>query len=69
MEGRKAVGGKLEIKIRIRDPFINKQVDETKEKWLVIDDFIRKPSPVSCDVIQQFLFYNCMNFASRFSFK
>ncbi|KAH9492091.1 Coiled-coil and C2 domain-containing protein 1-like [Bulinus truncatus] len=41
MEGRKTVGGKLEVKIRIRDPFKNKQVDEVKEKWLVIDQFIR----------------------------
>ncbi|XP_035827871.1 coiled-coil and C2 domain-containing protein 1-like isoform X2 [Aplysia californica] len=41
MDGRKTVGGKLEVKIRIRDPFKNKQVDEVKEKWLVIDQFIR----------------------------
>ncbi|XP_055885542.1 coiled-coil and C2 domain-containing protein 1-like isoform X1 [Biomphalaria glabrata] len=41
MEGRKSVGGKLEVKVRIRDPFKNKQVDEVKEKWLVIDQFIR----------------------------
>lgn len=41
MEGRKTVGGKLEVKIRLRDPLKNKQVDEVKEKWLVIDQFIR----------------------------
>ncbi|CAG5121470.1 unnamed protein product [Candidula unifasciata] len=41
MEGRKSVGGKLEVKIRIRDPLKSKQVDEVKEKWLVIDQFIR----------------------------
>lgn len=46
MEGRKAVGGKLEVRIRIRDPFVNKQVEEVKEKWLIIDQLERKPLPV-----------------------
>lgn len=41
MEGRKTVGGKLEVKIRVRDPFKSRQVDEVKEKWLVIDQFIK----------------------------
>ena len=41
MDGRKTVGGKLEVKIRIRDPLKTKQVEEVKEKWLVIDQFIR----------------------------
>ncbi|OWF41938.1 Coiled-coil and C2 domain-containing protein 1-like [Mizuhopecten yessoensis] len=41
MDGRKAAGGKLEVKIRIRDPLKSKQVEETKEKWLVIDQFLR----------------------------
>lgn len=40
-DGRKTVGGKLEVKIRIRDPFKSKQVEETKEKWLVIDQFFK----------------------------
>lgn len=40
-DGRKSVGGKLEVKVRIRDPFKNKQVEEVKEKWLVIDQFIK----------------------------
>ncbi|CAG2209962.1 CC2D1 [Mytilus edulis] len=44
-EGRKQVGGKLEVKIRIRDPFKRKQVEVTKEKWLVIDQFIRALGP------------------------
>ena len=29
------------MKIRIRDPFKSKQVEEVKEKWLVIDQFIK----------------------------
>ncbi|XP_035224781.1 coiled-coil and C2 domain-containing protein 1-like isoform X2 [Stegodyphus dumicola] len=36
MDGRKACGGKLEIKVRIREPLLTKQVEETCEKWLVI---------------------------------
>ena len=40
-EGRKAVGGKLEVKIRIRDPFVSRQVEEVKEKWLIIDRYDR----------------------------
>ena len=40
-DGRKTVGGKLEVKLRIRDPFKSKQVEEVKEKWLVIDQFIK----------------------------
>ncbi|XP_070195173.1 coiled-coil and C2 domain-containing protein 1-like isoform X1 [Littorina saxatilis] len=41
MDGRKSVGGKLEVKVRLRDPFKGRQVEESKEKWLVIDQFIR----------------------------
>lgn len=45
MDGRKAVGGKLEVKIRIRDPYVNRQVEEVREKWLIIDQFERRPAP------------------------
>ncbi|XP_014668569.1 PREDICTED: coiled-coil and C2 domain-containing protein 1-like [Priapulus caudatus] len=41
MDGRKAVGGRVEVKLRIRDPFVSKQVEETKEKWLIIDQWLR----------------------------
>ncbi|CAG2113994.1 unnamed protein product, partial [Medioppia subpectinata] len=34
-EGRKAVGGRLEAKVRIREPLLAKQLEEVKEKWLV----------------------------------
>jgi len=47
MDGRKAVGGKLEVKIRIRDPYVTKQVEEVNEKWLVIDHFERRLPPVA----------------------
>lgn len=37
MEGRKAVGGKIEAKIRIRNPILGRQVEKVTEKWLIID--------------------------------
>ncbi|XP_054741813.1 coiled-coil and C2 domain-containing protein 1-like isoform X1 [Anastrepha obliqua] len=37
MDGRKAVGGKLEIKLRVRNPIFTKQVEHVEEKWLVLD--------------------------------
>ena len=42
MDGRKAVGGKLEVQIRVREPYVSKQVEESKEKWLVIDRFVQR---------------------------
>ena len=41
MDGRKTVGGKLEVKLRMRNPLVSKQVEEVKEKWLIIDVFER----------------------------
>ncbi|XP_034237367.1 coiled-coil and C2 domain-containing protein 1-like isoform X2 [Thrips palmi] len=37
MDGRKAVGGKLEVKIRLRNPIVSNQVEDVTEKWLIID--------------------------------
>ena len=37
MEGRRAVGGKLEIKLRVRNPIVTKQIEKLSEKWLVLD--------------------------------
>lgn len=37
MDGRKTVGGKLEVKIRIRNPILSKQVVNESEKWLILD--------------------------------
>lgn len=36
LDGRKACGGKLEVRVRIRHPLLVKQVEEVREKWLVI---------------------------------
>ncbi|XP_046604869.1 coiled-coil and C2 domain-containing protein 1-like isoform X1 [Neodiprion virginianus] len=37
MDGRKPAGGKLEVKIRVRNPILTKQVEQVTDKWLVID--------------------------------
>uniref|UniRef100_A0A1B0G667 Coiled-coil and C2 domain-containing protein 1-like n=1 Tax=Glossina morsitans morsitans TaxID=37546 RepID=A0A1B0G667_GLOMM len=37
MEGRKVVGGKIEIKLRLRNPILTKQLEHLEEKWLVLD--------------------------------
>ncbi|XP_055377305.1 coiled-coil and C2 domain-containing protein 1-like [Condylostylus longicornis] len=37
MDGRKATGGKLEIKIRLRNPILTKQIEKIDERWLVLD--------------------------------
>lgn len=36
MEGRKAVGGKLEVKLRVRNPIVAKEMQRIKEKWLIL---------------------------------
>lgn len=38
-ERKKMVGGKLEVKIRVRNPILNKEIKQVNEKWLVIDGF------------------------------
>ncbi|KAH8367374.1 hypothetical protein KR084_002157 [Drosophila pseudotakahashii] len=37
MDGRKQVGGKLEVKVRVRNPILTKQMEHVNEKWLVLD--------------------------------
>lgn len=34
-EGRKALHGRLEIKVKLREPLLAKQIEEIKEKWIV----------------------------------
>jgi len=36
MDGRRAVGGKVEVSIRVRDSILTKQIEKTQLKWLVI---------------------------------
>lgn len=37
MDGRRQTGGKLEVKIRVRNPILTKQMEQINEKWVVID--------------------------------
>ncbi|RNA04241.1 coiled-coil and C2 domain-containing 1-like [Brachionus plicatilis] len=39
LEGRRQIGGKLEVKIRIREPIAHKKVHELELRWLIIDKF------------------------------
>lgn len=36
MDGRRAVGGQVEVRIRIRNALVSKQIEKVEEKWLVI---------------------------------
>ncbi|XP_032665522.1 coiled-coil and C2 domain-containing protein 1-like isoform X2 [Odontomachus brunneus] len=38
MDGRKAAGGKLELKIRLRNPILFKQIESITDKWLTIGE-------------------------------
>ncbi|XP_019696185.1 coiled-coil and C2 domain-containing protein 1-like isoform X2 [Harpegnathos saltator] len=38
MDGRKATGGKLELKIRLRNPVLFKQIENITDKWLTIGE-------------------------------
>ncbi|XP_014479037.1 PREDICTED: coiled-coil and C2 domain-containing protein 1-like isoform X2 [Dinoponera quadriceps] len=38
MDGRKAAGGKLELKIRLRNPILFKQIENITDKWLIIGE-------------------------------
>uniref|UniRef100_A0A673GJG9 Coiled-coil and C2 domain-containing protein 1B n=1 Tax=Sinocyclocheilus rhinocerous TaxID=307959 RepID=A0A673GJG9_9TELE len=43
LDGRKATGGKLEVRVKIREPLSGVQLQPVTEKWLVIDPLT--PSP------------------------
>ncbi|PZC80287.1 hypothetical protein B5X24_HaOG214986 [Helicoverpa armigera] len=38
IDGRRPVGGSLEIKLRVRTPLLQQEVKTTKHRWLVLDD-------------------------------
>ncbi|MFH4980547.1 hypothetical protein AB6A40_007256 [Gnathostoma spinigerum] len=38
LEGRRNTGGKLEFKIRLREPLGEKKMDVSQEKWLVLHE-------------------------------
>lgn len=43
LDGRKATGGKLEVRVKIREPLAGSQLQSVTEKWLVLDPLT--PSP------------------------
>lgn len=43
LDGRKTTGGKLEVRVTIREPLSGVQMQPVTEKWLVIDPLT--PSP------------------------
>lgn len=43
MDGRKATGGKLEVRVKIREPLSGVDLQPVTEKWLVLDPV----SPIS----------------------
>ncbi|XP_057313175.1 coiled-coil and C2 domain-containing protein 1-like isoform X1 [Hydractinia symbiolongicarpus] len=40
-KGRKSVGGKIEVMLKIREPLVDKDAEIVKEKWLVLDTHLR----------------------------
>ncbi|XP_065668857.1 coiled-coil and C2 domain-containing protein 1-like isoform X5 [Hydra vulgaris] len=40
-KGRKSVGGKIEVLLKIREPFVDKDAEIVTEKWLVLDTHLR----------------------------
>ena len=39
--GRKTVGGKIEVILKIREPLVDKDIEVVNEKWLVLDSHLR----------------------------
>ena len=39
--GKKAVGGKIEVMLKIREPLVDKDIEVVNEKWLVLDSHLR----------------------------
>eukprot|EP00112_Aurelia_sp_Birch-Aquarium-sp1_P009762 Seg212.5 transcript_id=Seg212.5/GoldUCD/mRNA.D3Y31 product="Coiled-coil and C2 domain-containing protein 1-like" protein_id=Seg212.5/GoldUCD/D3Y31 len=48
--GRKAAGGKIEVMVKIREPFVDKDVEIVNEKWLVLDSHLRTLQIESSDI-------------------
>lgn len=37
MDGRKPTGGRIEVKVRLREPLSGQDMQTSTERWLVID--------------------------------
>lgn len=42
-DGRRPCGGRLEVRLRVREPITGKHVETVTEKWLIIDQFFGNP--------------------------
>ncbi|CAB3248173.1 unnamed protein product [Arctia plantaginis] len=38
MDGRRPAGGSLEVKLRVRTPLLQQQIEHSKHRWLVVDN-------------------------------
>ncbi|XP_048870721.1 coiled-coil and C2 domain-containing protein 1A [Brienomyrus brachyistius] len=46
LDGRKATGGRLEVRVKIREPLGSPQLQTVTEKWLVLDPITTPPAAV-----------------------
>lgn len=63
--GRKEMGGKLEVRVRMREPLLQKEVEVAQEKYLVVDQFVRLQRPVHVEKIVSLLSYPCKSILHR----
>lgn len=52
MDGRRHTGGRVEVKVRLREPLSGQDVQTSTERWLLIDS-----SPVRSEPIGQVIVY------------
>ena len=54
MDGRKATGGRLEVKVRLREPLGGQDLQTVTERWVVLEE--PQVSATACSVTHFFLF-------------
>ena len=45
MDGRKHTGGRIEVKVRLREPLSGQDLQTSTERWLVLDQSQVNPPP------------------------
>ncbi|XP_066563858.1 coiled-coil and C2 domain-containing protein 1A [Amia ocellicauda] len=53
LDGRRPTGGRVEVRVRIREPLEGPQLDTVTERWLVIDPPAAKPPPAAAPKSQR----------------
>lgn len=51
MDGRREIGGKIEVKVRLHHPLSGLKEDFVKEKWLIIDSVHKKTKVCDKDAV------------------